>query len=151
MDFEISQVVFTIVVVCLFLWRISYGATNGLFAEAAGLIAVIAAFVAVYFIALIAGDFLHSSFGDMPIRCGYLVAAFVVYRLMVSLGNTLRKVKEIPLLGGLDQLMGAVLGAAEAGLIIYIVEFVTGVKILLPAYTLIMQLFTTIQKSFINN
>ena len=33
MDFDISQVVITTVVVCLFLWRMSYGAKNGLFAE----------------------------------------------------------------------------------------------------------------------
>ncbi len=151
MDFEISQVVLTIVVVCLFLWRISYGATNGLFAEATGLIAVIAAYAAVYYITFIAGDLLGKNFGDLVVKVGYLVVAFTIYSVMTALGNALRKVKEIPILGGLDRLLGAILGAIEAALIIYIVEFVTDFKILVPVLALIIQVFAGIQKLFINN
>ena len=63
MNFDISQIVLTIVVVCLFLWRISYGKNNGLFAEAAGLVAVFAAFASVYYIINIAGSVLNQNDG----------------------------------------------------------------------------------------
>ena len=151
MDFEISQVVLTIVVGCLFLWRISYGANNGLFAEAAGLIAAIAAFASVYYIAYIAGDVLGNNFGDIAVKSGYLVIAFIVYRLTTVIGNALRKVKEIPLIGGLDGIFGAVLGGVEAFLIVYLVEYITDFKILSPTYALVISVFSSIQKSFINS
>ena len=151
MDFEISQVVITIVVVCLFLWRISYGTNNGLFAEAAGLIAVIASFAAVYYLTLLAGAVLTKNFGGVITKFGYLVVAFVVYRIMTALGDALRKIKEIPILGGMDRLLGGILGAIEAAIIIYIVEFVTDFKLLQPAYATCLLLFEYIKKSFINN
>lgn len=151
MNLEISQIVILIVVGCLFLWRISYGTNNGLFAEAAGLIAVIASYFAVYYLMSITGSVLGSKFGEVLPKIGYLVVAFAVYSLMTALANALRKVKEIPILGGLDRVLGAVLGGIEAALIIYIVEYVTGFKILAPAMAACSQLFSYIQKSFINN
>ena len=133
MSFEmITGTVITIVVVCLFLWRISYGANNGLFAEAAGLIAAIAAFAAVYYLINIAGSVLGRNFGNVIPKIGYLVIAFIIYRITTALGNALRKVKEIPILGGVDRLMGAVLGGVEAFLIVRIVEFVTGISLFSP-------------------
>ena len=63
MTLEISQIVITVVVVCLFLWRISYGTNNGLFAEAAGLIAGIASYIAVYYLMSFTGSVLGNKFG----------------------------------------------------------------------------------------
>ena len=141
MNYEISQIVITVVVLCLFLWRISYGATNGLFAEAAGLIAVIAAFAGVYYTMNIAGSVLSARFGAILPKIGYLVVAALIYGIMSALGKALRKVKEIPILGGIDRLLGAALGAVEAYAIIFIVEYVTDLDLLSPVLALGMQLF----------
>ncbi len=151
MSLDISQIVISVVVICLFLWRISYGMNNGLFAEAAGLIAVIASFAAVYYVMNIAGSVLTSNFGSIIPKIGYLVVAFVIYRLMTALGNALRKVKEIPILGGADRLLGSIMGAIEAALIIYIIEYVTGFKMFELVISAWNQLFEYIKKSFINN
>ena len=132
MPFEISRVVITIVVVCLFLWRISYGTNNGLFAEAAGLISAIAAFAAVYYIIKIAGNVISSNLGAVVPKIGYLVIAFIIYRVMTALGDALRKVKDIPILGGLDRLLGAVLGFVEAFLIVRTIEYITGIQLFAP-------------------
>jgi membrane protein required for colicin V production len=150
MGIEISQLVITIVVVCLFLWRISYGAGNGLFAEAAGLIAVMASFAAVYYIMNIAGSVLNKNFGEIIPKIGYLLVAFLIYRVMTVLGAELRKVKEIPILGGFDRLLGAILGAIEAAAIIYTIEFVTGFKLFAPALDSFKALWDYIKKTFIN-
>ena len=129
MTIDIAQIVITVVVVCLFLWRISYGAQNGLFAEAAGLIAVIAAFAAVYYIMKIAGNLVSGYLGQIIPKIGYLVIAFVIYSVMTAAGKALRDIKTIPILGGVDRLLGAILGAAEAFLILYIIEYVTNIQI----------------------
>ena len=151
MSLEISQIVITVVVVCLFLWRISYGTNNGLFAEAAGLIAVIASYFAVFYLMSITGSILGQKFGEIIPKIGYLIVAFLVYSIMTALANALRKVKEIPILGGLDRLLGGVLGAIEAAIIIYIVEFITGFDLFGPAIASWNQLFSYIQKTFIKN
>ena len=147
MPFEISQAVITIVVVCLFLWRISYGTTNGLFAEAAGLIAAIAAFSAVYYLINIAGSVLSIHLGGVLPKIGYLVVAFLIYRAMTSLGNALRKVKEIPILGGLDRLLGAVLGLAEAFLIVHTIEYITGMELFAPTILSWNQIYANLKAS----
>lgn len=128
MQLEISQVVITIVVACLFLWRISYGTNNGLFAEAAGLIAVIASFVAVYFAMRIAGNLIGNNYGDIIPKVGYLFVAFFIYSLMTRIGKALREIRQIPILGQFDRLLGAILGFIEAYLTIYIVEYITGLS-----------------------
>ncbi len=126
---EISELVIAIVAICLLLWRMSYGANNGLFAEAAGLIAVLASFAAVYYIIKIAGDILNKNLGNVIPKIGYLVVAFLIYRVMNVLAEQLRKVKEIPILGGMDRLLGTILGMIEALVIIYLITFITGIQI----------------------
>ena len=128
LGFEISDIVIAIVVVCLILWRMSYGANNGLFAEAAGLISVLASFASIYYIVKIVGDVLNKNLGNIITKIGYLLVAFLVYKIMNTLGEHLRKIKEIPILGGLDRLMGALLGIMEAALIIKLFVFITGIE-----------------------
>ena len=141
MSFEISQIVIAIVVVCLFLWRISYGTKNGLFAEATGLIAVIAAFAAVYYIMNISGSVIEQNFGSIAPKIGCLVVAFIIYRVMTALGRALGEIRNVPVLGFADRILGAVMGAAEALIIVLIVQFVTQIKIIVPMMDLGKQLW----------
>lgn len=136
MSFEISQIVTAVVVICLFLWRISYGTKNGLFAEATGLIAVIASFVAVYYVASLAGNVFGRNLGGVLPKAGFLAAAFAVYRIMKAMGNALSGIKEVPMLGAADRIMGAFLGAAEALTIILMVQFITGIKMIMPVISM---------------
>jgi len=155
MNFDISQVVLTIVVVCLFLWRISYGKNNGLFAEATGLIAVFAAFASVYYIINITGSVLDQNYGVIIPKVGYLLVAFVVYKIMTAIGDAFKKMRDVPIFGALDRFLGAVLGAVEAAAIIYLIEYVTDLEIITGVMTVLMQLYACIYKafneSFINN
>lgn len=130
MSIDISQIVITVAVVCIILWRISYGSNVGLVAEAAGLIAVLATFASVYFIMGITENVLDKSFGGIIPKIGYLIVAFVVYRVMTAIGENLRKMKEIPVLGSFDRILGAVLGLIEAIAILYLIEYITDIKLL---------------------
>ena len=144
--FEISQIVITIVVLCMFLWRMSYGAGNGLFAEATGLVAVLAAVASVYYIIKIAGSVITANLGGVFSKIGYLVVAFIIYIVMSTLGEKLRKIKEIPILGGLDRLLGAILGAVESVVIFKFITYITGIMIL-PVFVKTVEQFYTFVKS----
>jgi membrane protein required for colicin V production len=147
---DINQIIMTIVVVCLILWRISYGGNNGLFAEAAGLIAVIASFVAVYYLINVAMKLVNVQLGEIIPKIGYLIVAFAVYKIMTALAEGLRKITNIPIIGKVDRFLGAVLGMVEAILIIKLVEYITGIVILNTALSVCGVLIEYIKKSFIN-
>ncbi len=149
MSLDISGIVLTIVVVCLVLWRMSYGWENGLFAEAAGLIAVIASYLAVYYSINIVENIVDIKLGKAVTKVGYLVIAFLVYRIMVSIAKALRKLKDIPIIGSADRTLGAILGIAEACLIIALIEYVTDIEIVSSVLTTFYELIGYIQKSFI--
>ncbi len=148
--FEISQIIMTVVVVCLILWRMSYGINNGLFAEATGLIAVIASFLAVYYSIKIVDNVIKVNLGNVIPKIGYLFVAFLVYRIMVGISDAFRKIKNIPIIGTVDRFLGATLGIAEAILIIALIEYATEIEIVTPVLTTCYQIVLFIQKSFIN-
>ena len=147
---DINQIVMTIVVVCLILWRISYGGNNGLFAEAAGLIAVIASFIAVYYFINVVMKLINVQLGEIIPKIGYLVLAYGVYKIMTAIAEGLRKITNIPIIGNVDRFLGAILGIAEAVLIIKLVEYITGLVILDTAISVVKVVFGYITKSFIN-
>ena len=147
---DISQLILTIVVVCLVLWRMSYGMENGLFAEAAGLIAAIAAFFAVVYAAKMVNSVLTIDLGNIITKIGYLVVAFLVYKIMTAISDALRRIKYIPIIGGVDRLLGSVLGIVEAVIIISIVEYITDIEIKNTVLMAFGQLSDYITKNFIN-
>ena len=147
---DINQLIMTVVVVCLVLWRISYGMNNGLFAEAAGLIAVIASFITVYYFINVIMKLISIDLGDVIPKAGYLLVAFLVYRIMTALTDAFRKIKDIPIVGKADRMLGALLGIVEAILIIKLVEYITNIEIFSVVLSVGSELFVRIQKSFIN-
>jgi membrane protein required for colicin V production len=84
----------------------------------------------------IAGSVLTQNFGSIAPKVGYLVAAFIIYRIMSAIGKALRGIREVPVLGAADRIMGAVMGAAEAFIIVLIVEYVTDIRIIVPVMTM---------------
>ncbi len=148
---DITVLVMTTVVVCLILWRISYGMKNGLFAEAAGLIAVMAAFVCVHYFINIVKNVIDINLGSIASKIGYLLVAFLVYRIMTSVAEAFRKIKDIPIVGAADRVLGGVLGAVEAVMIILLIEYITDIDIIKTVLTACYEIVIHIQKSFINN
>ena len=147
---NLSQIIMTIVVLCLVLWRMSYGYNNGLFAEAAGLIAVIASFLAVYYSINIVENFITIDLGQVIPKIGYLVVAFLVYKIMTSISDALRNLTKIPIIGKVDRFLGAILGIAEACLIIALIEYVTDIEIVSTVLSACYKMVVLIRKSFIN-
>ncbi len=146
---EVSDIVMTVVVICLILWRVSYGTNNGLFAEAAGLIAVLAAFITTYYFINVVMKLINIELGEVIPKIGYLVVAFLVYKIMTAIADAIRKVKDIPIVGNIDRFLGAILGIVEAILIIKLVEYITNIEILKTVFSVCYKLIVYIQKSFI--
>ena len=144
---DISQIIMTIVVVCLVLWRMSYGYNNGLFAEAAGLIAIIASFLAVYYSINIVENVISVDLGRIIPQIGYLVVAFIVYKIMTSISDALRNIRKVPIVGKVDRILGSILGIAEACLIIALIEYATDIEVVTPVLSAFYKVIILIRKS----
>ncbi len=147
LGFDISQIIMTIVVVCLVLWRISYGYNNGLFAEAAGLIAVIASFLAVYYSIHLVENVITIKLGKIIPQIGYLIVAFAVYKIMTAISDALRNIRKVPIIGKVDRFLGAILGIAEACLIIALIEYATDIEIVSTVLSACYKIVILIRKS----
>ena len=76
--------------------------------------------------------------------------AFLVYKIMITISDDFRKIKSIPIIGSVDCFLGAILGIAEAVLIIALIEYATDIDIVTPVLTTCYEIILFIQKSFIN-
>lgn len=147
LEVDISQIIMTIVVVCLVLWRMSYGYNNGLFAEATGLIAIVASFLAVYYSIDLVEKVITVDLGKIIPQIGYLIVAFTVYKIMTSISDVIRNIRKVPIIGKVDRILGAILGIAEACLIIALIEYATDIEIVSTVLSACYEIVILIRKS----
>lgn len=147
LEVDISQIIMTIVVVCLVLWRMSYGYNNGLFAEATGLIAIVASFLAVYYSIDLVEKVITVDLGKIIPQIGYLIVAFTVYKIMTSISDAIRNIRKVPIIGKADRILGAILGIAEACLIIALIEYATDIEIVSTVLSACYEIVILIRKS----
>ena len=73
--------------------------------------------------------------------------AFIVYKVMMSIADAFKKIKNNPIVGAFDRLLGAILGFTEALVIVYLIEYVTNIEIISSVLAALSQLYMLIRKS----
>lgn len=124
---QIENLIISIVVVIVILWRISCGYREGIIAEALSLASVIASFVIIYYTFQAVQKAVTFQFGDLLTKIIYLIGAFVIYKVIHSLIDSFRRVRDVPIIGLLNSLMGALLGIGESYVLIRIFKWITGI------------------------
>ena len=115
-----------IIIVLIFIWRVAIGFRKGLVQEVISLIAMAVAGVCVVLILGAIGSYLNQEIGKVIQMVLVLFAVCLVYRLVHVLFTSLELVSKLPIIKGLDKLLGAVVGCAEAvlivGLLVYLLK-----------------------------
>ncbi len=107
-----------IIIAIIFIWRITAGFRKGMVQE---IISVIAMGVAGFCVVLIlgaVGSYLNREIGKTIQIIAVLIVVCLVYRLVHILFTSLELISKLPVIKGLDKLLGAVVGLAEAALIV---------------------------------
>ena len=99
----------------IFIWRIAAGFRRGMVREIISLIAMAVAGVCVVLIIGAVGSYLEKEISKTITMVAVLFIVCVVYRLVHVLFTSLELVSRLPVIKGVDKLLGAVTGAAEAG------------------------------------
>ncbi|MDO4463364.1 MAG: CvpA family protein [Bacillota bacterium] len=107
-----------IIIALMFIWRVAVGFRKGMVQEIISLIAMGVAGICVILILGAIGSYFDQEIGKVIQTVLILFAVCLVYRLVHVLFTSLELVSKLPIVKGLDKLLGAVVGCAEAVLIV---------------------------------
>lgn len=113
-----------IIIAIIFIWRITAGFRKGMVQEIISLIAMAIAGVCVILILGAIGSYLNQEIGKTIQMVVVLIVVCLIYRLVHVLFTSLELISKLPIVKGVDKLLGAAVGMAEAALIVgFIVYF----------------------------
>ncbi len=112
-----------IIIALIFIWRVTTGFRKGMVQEIVSLIAMAAAGVCIFLIMGAVGNYLNHEIGKMVQIIVVLFAVCLVYRLVHVLFTSLELISKLPIIKGVDKLLGALIGCAEAALIVGILVY----------------------------
>lgn len=107
-----------IIIVLIFIWRIVSGFRKGMVQELIALIAVAVAGFCIVLILGAIGSYMNQEIARVIEMVVVLFVVCLVYRLVHVLFTSLELISKLPIIKGLDKLLGAGLGFIEAGLIV---------------------------------
>lgn len=115
-----------IIVVLIFIWRITTGFKKGMVQEIVSLLAMVVAGVCVVLILAAIGSYMDKEIGQVIQMVLILVVVCLVYRLINVLFTSLELIAKLPVISWVDKLLGAAIGFAEAvvivGLLVYLIK-----------------------------
>lgn len=112
-----------VIIILIFIWRVAAGFRKGMVHELISLIAVIAAGFCIVLILGAIGSYRNQEIAKVIQMVIVLFAVCLVYRLVNILFTSLELISKLPVIKGLDKLLGAGLGFIEAGLIVGILVY----------------------------
>ena len=113
-----------IIIALIFIWRMAVGCRKGMVQEIISLIAMAVAGVCVLLIFGAIGSYLNREIGKVVQMVIVLLVVCAVYRLIHVLFTSLELISKLPVIKWLDKLLGIVIGAGEAALIVgFIIYF----------------------------
>ncbi len=112
-----------VVIALIFIWRIAAGFRKGMIHEIISLIAMAVAGVCIVLILGAVSNYLNREIGEMIQLIVVLFVICLVYRLVNVLFTSLELVSRLPIIKGVDKLLGAVVGCAEAALIVAVLVY----------------------------
>lgn len=107
-----------IVIAIIFIWRIAAGFRKGMVQELVSLIAMAVAGFCVVLILGAIGSYFEHEIGRVIQIVAVLFAVCLTYRLVNVLFTSLELIARLPIIKGVDKLLGMVVGFTEAVLIV---------------------------------
>ena len=112
-----------VLIAVIFIWRIAAGFRRGMVQEIVSLIAMAVAGVCVVLIVGAVGRYLEKEISKTLVMVAVLFIVCAVYRMVHVLFTSLELISRLPIIKGVDKLLGAVVGAAEAGVIVGVLVY----------------------------
>ena len=106
-----------IIIGIILVWRMAAGFRKGMVREIASLIALIVAVFCILLLLGAAGSYMEREMGKVFQIVAALLGVCLIYRLMQLFLTSLELISKLPVIKGVDKLLGAAVGLAEGGII----------------------------------
>ena len=112
-----------VIILLIFIWRIAAGFRRGMVQELIALIAVAVAGFCIVLILGAIGSYMNKEIAKVIEIAAVLFVVCLVYRLVHVLFTSLELISKLPIIKGLDKLLGAGLGFIEAAVIVGVLVY----------------------------
>lgn len=112
--------IFVAVVFVLFIWRIHKGFTNGIMQEVVNILSGVISLLCVVLVFFAISSVVQKAMSTLTVCMIGLILLGVVFKLCNLIFNPLLALGNLSVIGGLNKLLGAVMGAAEACLLSFL-------------------------------
>lgn len=109
-----------LIIILIFIWRVTAGFKKGLIGEIISLISMIVAGFCLVVILSAVGSYLNAQMGKLLQMILVLFVVCFIYKIVNVLFTSLKLISKLPVIKILNSLLGAVFGAAEAVVIVVI-------------------------------
>lgn len=117
---EMVTYIFAVVILLLFIWRVRRGFANGIMQEIVNILSGVIALASVVLIFFAVSSVTAKAMSTLTVCVIGLVLLGIVFKLCNLIFQPLLALGSLSVIGGLNKLMGAVMGAAEACLLSYL-------------------------------
>ncbi len=120
------QVLVSLAALIILLWRMSYGYKNGFVSELFTIAALALGFVAVLMSAEALNKLLNG--GNLHIVSTVIKIAIIVavYRVIQGISKGMKGIKNIPIVGSANKILGAAFGFVETYVWLYVLNYIIG-------------------------
>lgn len=120
------QVLVSLAVLIILLWRISDGYRNGLITELLTIAALAVGFVAILVSTDTLNKFLKGDNLSIVATALKIAIIIVIYRAINGIAAGAKGIKNIPIVGGANKLLGGVFGIIETYIWVYVLNYIIG-------------------------
>lgn len=117
---EMVTYIFAVVILLLFIWRVRRGFANGIMQEIVNILSGVIALASVVLIFFAVSSVTAKAMSTLAVCVIGLILLGIVFKLCNLIFQPLLALGSLSVIGGLNKLMGAVMGAAEACLLSYL-------------------------------
>lgn len=114
------KIVFIVIILLLAVWRVRKGFKNGMIKEIVSIFSVIAAFICISLLFLTVSSIVAKTFSVLTVCIVGLIGFGIIYKLCGLIFKPITAIVNVSFIHGLDKLLGAVMGLAEAILCAYL-------------------------------
>ena len=117
---EMFRFIFAGAIILLFIWRIHRGFANGIMQEIVNLLSGVISLICVVLVFFAISSVAAKAMSTLTVCVVGLILLGIVFKICNLIFKPLLALGNLSVIGGLNKLMGAIMGAAEACLLSYL-------------------------------
>lgn len=115
-----TKFIFVLVVFLLFVWRIKKGFSNGIMKEIVNILSAVVSLVCVALVLLAISSLVAKALSTLVVCVFGLILLGIIFKICGLIFRPILSISNVFVIGGLNKILGAVLGAGEACALAYL-------------------------------